>query len=468
MRLNKYIASCGICSRREADKLIEEKRITIGGVVAECGAQVDEGDIVCLDGKEIRPKTEKIVLAYYKPVGVVCTENDVHAEKTVIEDLGYKERVTYAGRLDKDSEGLLIMTDDGELIDRMMRARNGHEKEYEVTLKNEGKGSIGYFLAGNPFICGLDMQKFFEKNSTVIQPYFLVMKDSELDPKNPDLNPSGSSWKWTDVSFAAYDGGSGLQGQTIVPPRYGFFVKSIGDEVDEIKLKYTVDMMAHTPRTASSSPDGLHYRRFTIQAERDGNQSEATVIKSDAASNKFLPEEDLATFIVSDISSSIPVVYTLTGRLATSINRLHDFLVLPIGIESNSDEHATVTFQGVESLGDSLMLYDAKIDEAVPIYSGMSTRMPGRTQNRFFIVQASSIQRAIAESSLQIYGENGIVVVTSTTGQPITEVEVFDVGGRRVYSAKPDFSEHRFRMPKGVYVVSAKTADLKQVKKFSY
>ena len=341
-------------------------------------------------------------------------------------------------------------------------------EEYEVTLKNEGKGSIGYFLAGNPFICGLDMQKFFEKNSTVIQPYFLVMKDSELDPKNPDLNPNGTSWKWTDVSFAAYDGGSGLQGQTIVPPRYGFFVKSIGDEVDEIKLKYTVDMMAHTPRTASSSPDGLHYRRFTIQAERNGNQSEATVIKSDAASNKFLPEEDLATFTVSDISSSIPVVYTLTGRLATSINRIHDFMVLPIGIESNSDEPATVTFQGVESLGDSLMLYDAKIGEAVPIYSGMSTRMPGRTQNRYFIVQASSIERAIAESSLQIYGEDGIVVVTSTTGKPITEVNVFDVGGRRVYSAKPDFSEHRFRMPKGVYVVSAKTDDLRQVKKFSY
>lgn len=344
-------------------------------------------------------------------------------------------------------------------------------EEYEVTLKNEGQGSIGYFLAGNPFICGLDMQKFFAKNSDVIMPYFLVMKDSELDPKNPDLNPNGTSWKWTDMNFAAYDDGegSGLQGQTIVPARYGFFVKSKGDNVSEITLKYTTDMMTHTPRTASSTPDGLHYRgEFIIHAERDGNQSDASVIKSAAASNKFLPEEDLATFTVSDISSSIPVVYTLTGRLATSINRIHDFLVLPIGIESNSDEPATVTFQGVESLGDSLMLYDAKTDEAVPLYSGMSTRMPGRTQNRFFIVQASSIQRAIAESSLQIYGEDGIVVVTSTTGQPITEVNVFDVGGRRVYSAKPDFSEHRFRMPKGVYVVTAKTDDLRQVKKFSY
>lgn len=341
-------------------------------------------------------------------------------------------------------------------------------EEYEVTLKNEGQGSIGYFLAGNPFICGLDMQKFFEKNSNVIMPYFLVMKNSELDPKNPDLNPNGTSWKWTDMNFAAYDDGegSGLQGQTIVPARYGFFVKSKSDDVSEITLKYTTDMMTLTPRTASSRPDGLHY--LVIRADRDGNQSEASVIKSADASNKFLPEEDLATFIVSDISSSIPVVYTLTGRLATSVNRIHDFMVLPIGIESNSDEPATVTFQGVESLGDSLMLYDAKIGEAVPLYSGMSTRMPGRTQNRFFIVQASSIQRAIAENSLQIYGEDGIVVVTSTTGQPITEVNVFDVGGRRVYSAKPDFGEHRFRMPKGVYIVTANTDDLRQVKKISY
>lgn len=137
MRLNKFIASCGVCSRREADKLIEDKRITIGGVIATCGAQVEDGDTVCLDGKEIKPKEDKIVLAYYKPVGVVCTENDVHAEKNVIEDLGYKERVTYAGRLDKDSEGLLIMSNDGDLINAMMRAANKHEKEYEVTVDKD-------------------------------------------------------------------------------------------------------------------------------------------------------------------------------------------------------------------------------------------------------------------------------------------------------------------------------------------
>lgn len=152
MRLNKYIASCGICSRREADKLIEDNRITIGGVVATCGAQVNEGDVVCFDGKEIHPQSDRIVLAYYKPVGVVCTESDVHAKKTVIEDLGYKERVTYAGRLDKDSEGLLIMSNDGNLINSMMRAANKHEKEYEVTVNKPVTGDFINDMSGGVFL----------------------------------------------------------------------------------------------------------------------------------------------------------------------------------------------------------------------------------------------------------------------------------------------------------------------------
>lgn len=137
MRLNKYIASCGVCSRREADKLIEEKRIKINGKEASFGDQVNEGDKVTFDDKEISPVSERIVIAYYKPVGVTCTEKDLHAEKTVIEDISFNERITYAGRLDKDSEGLLILSNDGDLIYAMMRGANGHEKEYEVTVDKE-------------------------------------------------------------------------------------------------------------------------------------------------------------------------------------------------------------------------------------------------------------------------------------------------------------------------------------------
>ena len=134
IRLNKYIAMCGICSRRDADKLIEEGKVTINGRTAEMGDRVSEGDSVKVGSKLIKPNDETIVLAYYKPVGVTCTERDAHAAVTVTEALKFKERVTYAGRLDKDSEGLLLMTNDGDLIQKMMKGENAHEKEYVVKV----------------------------------------------------------------------------------------------------------------------------------------------------------------------------------------------------------------------------------------------------------------------------------------------------------------------------------------------
>lgn len=132
MRLNKYLASCGLCSRRDADKRIEAGEVLVNGVKAQAGMKVGPEDLVEVRGKRLRAPEEKVVLAYYKPVGVVCTERDAHAERILMKEVDYPKRVTYAGRLDKDSEGLLLLTDDGSLIDAMMRGKNGHEKEYIV------------------------------------------------------------------------------------------------------------------------------------------------------------------------------------------------------------------------------------------------------------------------------------------------------------------------------------------------
>lgn len=137
MRLNKYLASCGICSRRDADKLIEQGAVMVNGKKADMGCRVTPQDTVALRGKKIAGMDKKVVLAYYKPVGVVCSERDTHAKKLVIDDMKYPVRVTYAGRLDKDSEGLLLMTNDGSLIDAMMRGANRHEKEYIVKTSKE-------------------------------------------------------------------------------------------------------------------------------------------------------------------------------------------------------------------------------------------------------------------------------------------------------------------------------------------
>ena len=133
-RLNKYIAECGICSRREADRLIDCGRVSVNGKTAGMGVKVSIADEVIVNGNAVRPRDTKIVLAYYKPVGVTCTEKDKFARKTIVEAVAYPVRVTYAGRLDKDSEGLMILTNDGDLINQMMRGANCHEKEYIVKV----------------------------------------------------------------------------------------------------------------------------------------------------------------------------------------------------------------------------------------------------------------------------------------------------------------------------------------------
>lgn len=133
VRLNKYISDAGICSRREADRLIEAGRVRVDGMRASCGMKVLPGQKVTVGKKTVGSKNDLVVLAVNKPTGVVCTE-DMRTKNNIIRFLKYPVRVTYAGRLDKDSEGLLLMTNDGELINQMMRARNHHEKEYKVTV----------------------------------------------------------------------------------------------------------------------------------------------------------------------------------------------------------------------------------------------------------------------------------------------------------------------------------------------
>lgn len=136
IRINKYLASCGVCSRREADRMISDGKILVNGKIADMGILVSDEDEIFADGKKV-VRDEKVVLAYYKPTGVICSEKDDHAEKLLFDVFKYPVRLTYAGRLDKDSEGLMILTNDGDLIDALMKGKNAHEKEYEVRINKE-------------------------------------------------------------------------------------------------------------------------------------------------------------------------------------------------------------------------------------------------------------------------------------------------------------------------------------------
>ncbi len=133
-RLNKFIGETGFCSRREADKLIEEGRVTVNGSVPEMGTKVSPDDEVRIDGKLIREKNEKMVyLAFNKPVGIECTTN-LEVRENIIDFINYPKRIFPIGRLDKASEGLIFLTNDGDIVNKILRARNNHEKEYTVTV----------------------------------------------------------------------------------------------------------------------------------------------------------------------------------------------------------------------------------------------------------------------------------------------------------------------------------------------
>ena len=133
-RLNKFIGERGYCSRREADKIIEEGRVTINGIVPELGTKVSPDDEVRIDGKLIREKNEKpVYLAFNKPVGIECTTN-LDVRNNIIDYINYTKRIFPIGRLDKASEGLIFMTNDGDIVNKILRARNNHEKEYTVTV----------------------------------------------------------------------------------------------------------------------------------------------------------------------------------------------------------------------------------------------------------------------------------------------------------------------------------------------
>ena len=155
VRLNKYLSEAGVCSRREADRLVEGGRVTVNGQKALIGMKVKPGDKVSVDGKTCAIEEEMILLAVNKPVGVVCTTDKRWGDRTVEEMLNYPKRVFSVGRLDKNSEGLLLMTNHGDILNKIMRAGNYHEKEYLVTIDRPVTEEIVRKMAGGG-IPGLD------------------------------------------------------------------------------------------------------------------------------------------------------------------------------------------------------------------------------------------------------------------------------------------------------------------------
>ena len=147
VRINKYLSEAGVCSRREADRQVEAGNVTIDGVVASMGAKVLPDQTVLFCGKPVKKEEEMILLAFHKPTGIVCTA-EKREKNNVVDYINYPKRIYPIGRLDKDSEGLLLMTNNGDIVNRIMRAGNMHEKEYIVTVNKPVTDSFLRGLAG--------------------------------------------------------------------------------------------------------------------------------------------------------------------------------------------------------------------------------------------------------------------------------------------------------------------------------
>ncbi len=152
IRLNKAISQTGFCSRREADKLIESGKVTVNGKPVEQGQKVSLSDTIKVGKKQLTMKKERVYLAFHKPVGVTST-TDLKDKHNMIDYINYGERIFHIGRLDKDSEGLIFLTNDGDIVNKILRAENGHEKEYIVTVdKNITKDFMAGMRKGVPIL----------------------------------------------------------------------------------------------------------------------------------------------------------------------------------------------------------------------------------------------------------------------------------------------------------------------------
>jgi 23S rRNA pseudouridine2604 synthase len=168
IRLNKYISESGICSRREADKFIEEGRVLINGKKAMIGSKVSSDDEVTVNGKSINSKNKKVYIAFNKPIGITCT-TETHVKDNIIDYIGFKERIFPIGRLDKPSEGLIFLTSDGDIVNKILRAGNNHEKEYLVTVdKPITEEFIMKMSDGIPILDTITKKCFVKKESKYV------------------------------------------------------------------------------------------------------------------------------------------------------------------------------------------------------------------------------------------------------------------------------------------------------------
>ncbi|MCL4115419.1 UNVERIFIED_CONTAM: hypothetical protein GTU68_027979 [Idotea baltica] len=282
-RLNKFISDTGYCSRREADKLIDQQRITINGKLPEMGTKVADGDEVLVDGKPLKEKQERIYIAFNKPVGITCT-TERHVEGNIVDYINHKQRIFPIGRLDKPSDGLIFLTSDGDIVNKILRAGNAHEKEYVVRVdKPITDEFLTQMAAGVPILdtitlpCKIEQESRFVFRITLTQGLnrqirrmceyldYEVFKLKRVRIMNIDLGGlSSGEWRYlTEPEMEQINNMIGTSSKTEEASR----------KVQEIDGKVRVMKKASSGRNHHSNNTFNEKRREKAKEERFGNSA---------------------------------------------------------------------------------------------------------------------------------------------------------------------------------------------------
>lgn len=338
------------------------------------------------------------------------------------------------------------------------------------TLTNQNTANA-YFLVSNPFTCGLNMNQFFSTNALELEgaKYWLLTADGQLG-----VMQNADDKQWITVNDA-----TATTAQGVLAPGQGFFVKA-AHPTGSLSLSFTADMMTSAKAVGSTlraparrQPLGGSLRTLRIRAARGGLRSEAIVVKDTEANNDYQPSEDLEA-LVDNALADVPTVYTLAGTQASTINRRHTMLRVPLGILSNSDAPTRLTFMGLNEFNETLSLLDEQTGLVTPLTlstgaktDSVSLEVSGNAVGRYYILSSAEPTpddlASLTRPLIQV--DNQRLVITSSPAHPLTHVEVVDAAGRVLYQMKPFTSSLRLKLPQGIYVVEARTDEGKTVNK---
>lgn len=338
------------------------------------------------------------------------------------------------------------------------------------TLTNQNTANA-YFLVSNPFTCGLDMNQFFSTNALELEgaKYWLLTADGQLG-----VMQNADDKQWITVNDA-----TATTAQGVLAPGQGFFVKA-AHPTGSLSLSFTADMMTSAKAVGSTlraparrQPLGGSLRTLRIRAARGGLRSEAIVVKDTEANNDYQPSEDLEA-LVDNALADVPMVYTLAGTQASTINRRHTMFRVPLGILSNSDAPTRLTFMGLNEFNETLSLLDEQTGHVTPLTlntgaktDSVSLEVSGNAVGRYYILSSAEPTpddlASLTRPLIQV--DNQRLVITSSPAHPLTHVEVVDAAGRVLYQMKPFTSSLRLKLPQGIYVVEARTDEGKTVNK---